>query len=215
MDTDIGTTFLAQLVTTDAGRQHMLSISVDAEEGDEGHIFEQLADRVEDPKMKQIVERHRDDEVRHAQLFRGCLSRLGLEMQAIPDELKIVHQIAAVTGGFDDPIETSGDVVAAYAMLLAIEERGVERFPLIADAFRSVDPETADVYLRVARDERGHVNYCESIGRHHAGDDATWRTALAEARAIEEVAFLGVGLANLTYCTERGWVDLTEAVGAA
>jgi rubrerythrin len=152
MEHDIRTTFLAQLVATPAGRRHMLSISVDAEEGDEGGLFDQLADFVDDPKLRSIVERHRDDESRHAQLFRGCLSRLGLEMQPVPDELKLIRQIADATGGAERGVHTADDVVATYAMLLAIEERGVEQFPHIADAFRSVDTDTAEVYLRVARE---------------------------------------------------------------
>lgn len=212
MEHDIGTAFLTRLVAIPLGRQHMLSISVDAEDGDEGGIFEQLADCVDDPKLRRIVERHRDDETRHAQLFRECLHRLGLEKQSIPDELRIIHQIAAQTGGVERGVHTASDIVVTYAMLLAIEERGVEQFPRIAEAFRTVDPETADVYLRVARDERGHMRYCETIGRHYAGDDATWKQALDAARTVEEAAFLQVGIANLTYCGERGWVQLDELV---
>lgn len=208
MENDIGSAFFTQLVATAPGRQHMLSVSVEAEEGDEGGIFDQLADQVDEPRLRRIVERHRDDEVRHARLFRACLGRLGLEMQTIPDELKIIRRIAAATGGFELGVQSTDDIVATYALLLAIEERGVQQFPLIASAFRAVDAETADVYLRVARDERGHVRYCETIGRHHAGDEPTWQDALARARSTEETAFAEVGIANLAYCAERGWVDL-------
>ena len=207
MTHDPRTSFLTQLLTTPAGRQHMLSISVDAEEGDETGIFDRLADVVDDPKLVRIVERHRDDEVRHAALFRGCLDRLGLEKQEIPAELKIIHQIGEARGGAERAIETPDDVVAVYAMLLAIEDRGVEQFPAIAEAFRPHDPDTADTYLRVARDERGHVRYCETVGRHYAGDDETWRAAVATARAVEAEAFVGVGLANVGYCADRGWVS--------
>lgn len=62
--------------------------------------------------------------------------------------------------------------------------------------------------LRVARDERGHVRYCETIGRHYAPDLVTWREAVAVARTLEETAFSDVGLANISYCAERGWVQL-------
>lgn len=202
---DIRRLFLAELTATPAGRRHLLSISVDAEEGDEGEIFEQLADIVEDPKLRRIVVRHRDDEARHAQLFRDCLSRLGLDQVPTPDEMKIVRRIADATGGFEQGVHSAADVVATYAMLLAIEERGVEQFPLIADAFDAVDPETAAVYRRVARDERGHVRYCETIGRHYAGSDEAWRQAVAEARVVEASVFLEVGLCNLAYCAARGW----------
>ena len=207
MDTDERATFLHRLAATPAGREHMLSIAVEAEEGDEGHIFDQLADRVDDPKLRSLVIRHRDDEVRHAQLYRDCLARLGFELQPIPDELKLIKHIATTTGGLEHGVRTSDDVVATYAMLHAIEERGVEQFPLIAEAFRSVDPETADVYLRVTRDERGHVRYCDTIGRHYAPDDATWEFIVAHARTLETAAFEAVTDADRRYCVERGWVE--------
>jgi len=202
---EVRTAFLRALIASTEGRRHMLSISVDAEEGDEGAVFEQLVSAVEDPKLRRIVERHRGDEERHARLFRGCLERLGLEKQPVPDEMRIIRQIANITGGFDREVRTADDIVKTYAMLHAIEQRGVEQFPAIAEAFRPIDPETADVYLRVARDERGHVRYCEQIGRYYAVDDAAWEAALTEARAIESAAFMRVGLANLEYCGERGW----------
>jgi rubrerythrin len=207
----IGRAFLAQLVASPEGRAHLLSISVDAEEGDEGDLFGQLAEFVEDPKLRRIVERHRDDEVRHALLYRGCLDRLGLEKQEIPDELKIIRQIAAATGRSDVSITAPSDVVATYALLYVIEQRGVERFPRIADAFREVDPETADVYERVTRDERGHVRYCETVGSSYAADAGEWQEAVARARALEEEAFFAVGLANIAYCADRGWVQLDDA----
>lgn len=211
MESDPRADFLSELVATSAGRQHMLSIAVEAEEGDEGHIFDQLADCVDDPKLRSLVVRHRDDEVRHAALFRGCLDRLGLEPVPIPDGVKLIRQIAAAVGGVERGVHTVDDVVATYAMLLAIEERGVEQFPLIADAFRTVDPETSEVYLRVARDERGHVRYCETIGRHYAGD-GVWQQAVAVARALEAAAFEATTLANLEYCIEQGWVQAGAAV---
>lgn len=187
--------------------QHMLSVSVEAEEGDEGGIFAQLADWFDDSRLRRIVERHRDDEDRHAQLFRDCLGRLGLQKSSVSDDLQLIRRIADATGS-GEGIRSADDVVASYALLLAIEKRGVEQFPLIADAYRPVDPETAEVYLRVARDERGHVRYCEMIGRSFAEDDITWERAVARARALEATAFLEVGVANLSYCGERGWVQL-------
>jgi hypothetical protein len=90
LDDDTRRRFLAQLVGTATGRQHILSRSVDAEEGDEGGVFDRLVELVDDPTLKQVVERHRDDEVRHAQLFRDCLDRLGLTKQVIPETLRLI-----------------------------------------------------------------------------------------------------------------------------
>jgi rubrerythrin len=207
IDQDIRRSFLTTLAATPAGRQHLLSISVDAEEGDEGGLFDQLVDVVDDPKLRRVVERHRDDEVRHAQLFRDCLARTGLTKQPVPDDLLIIRQIAETADENDREVRTPEDIVATYALLFAIEERGVEQFPVFAEAFRPVDPETADTYLRVARDERGHVRYCEQIGRHYAADDRAWHGALATARAREETAFAAVGTANFLYCASQGWLS--------
>lgn len=196
-----------QLAATARGRQHMLSLTVEAEEADETGIFDQLADVVDDPRLRRIVERHRDDEVRHAALFRGCLERLGLEVQPVPEELRIVRRIAAMAGGGRPGVRTKADVVATYALLLAIERRGVEQFPLIADAFRPVDPETADVYVRVARDERGHVSHCETIGRHYAASDDEWQAIVDFTSEMEAKAFAAVSADEFAYCTAHGLFD--------
>jgi rubrerythrin len=208
MRDSVGDAFLARLVATPGGRRRMLSISVDAEEGDEAGVFDRLAQCVDDPELRRIVLRHRDDEVRHAALFRGCLARLGLEKEVVPDDMRIIREIAEDAILTDRRIETAEDIVRTYAMLLAIEERGVERFPRIAEAFRPHDRETAEVYLRVARDERGHVRYCNRIGRHYAGDETTWKEAVVRARAIEEAAFASVGVAMVTDAVQGGMVHL-------
>ena len=205
-NTETRNAFLSELVATPAGRAHVLSISVEAEEGDEGGVFDQLVNIVDDAKLRRIVERHRDDEVRHAQLFRDCLDRLDLELQPVPDALRIIPRIAARSAGIITGLSTTDDVVGVYAVLQAIEERGVEQFPIIAEAFRTVDPETADVYLRVTRDERGHVRYCDAIGRHYAPDDRAWHELVDRARVIEEAAFVEVGVADRAYCSERGLI---------
>jgi len=207
----VGDTFLARLLSSPEGRRRMLSISVDAEEGDEAGVFDQLARCVEDPGLRRVVLRHRDDERRHAAMFRECLARLGLDKEEIPSELRIIREIASGPAPARR-IETADDIVRTYATLLAIEERGVERFPRIAEAFAPHDAETAEVYLRVARDERGHVRYCNRIGRHYAHDDAAWDEAVAKARAAEEAAFVRTGVAAVVGATEAGLVDMGDVL---
>jgi hypothetical protein len=71
------------------------------------------------------------------------------------------------------------------------------------------------VYLRVARDERGHVRYCERIGRHMADDDGAWASMVAAIAPIEDRAFHAVSRDNVAYCISRGWVDADLLDGAA
>lgn len=212
----IATRFLERLLTTPAGRAHMLNISVAAEEGDETGVFDQLIDTITEPELRRTMTQHRDDEVRHAGLFRACLERNGFAEQLPPADILVVQQVAEHSDGdgSTDRHWDDGDVVSALALLLAIEERGVQQFPRIADAFEPHDPDTADVYRAVARDERRHVRYCHRIGQRYAVDEASWDAAVAAARVIEAQAFLHVGAANLTYCAEQGWVDAADIFDA-
>ena len=196
--------FLHRLTATPQGREHMLRIAVDAEEGDEGGIFDLLATMVDEPRLQRLVVRHRDDEVRHASLFRACLDRNGFEMAPVPDQLRIIRRIADHLGGSKPGTTPREFVLNIYALLCVIEQRGVERFPLIAAAFRAVDPETADTYLAVAEDERRHIQYCAAIGRHYATTDAEWELAVEHARSIEAAAFQATDLAHVAYVTEHG-----------
>lgn len=205
-----GEAFLRSLLATPAGREYMLSIAVDAEEGDEGGLFDRIADAVEPPELRRIVLTHRDDEARHAQLYRGCLARNGYTKRDLPSSLSLIEQLRNGATDPAPPIETADDIVSFYALLLAIEERGVERFPMIADAFERHDPETAETYRRVTRDERGHVRYCERIGRHYATSIEAWDAAVAAARQIEAEAFVRAGMAQVSYCAEQGLVDLDD-----
>lgn len=210
MEQAVRTAMTRSLAASPAGRAHLLNFAVAAEEGDEAGIFEQLEGLVDGPRLARLVTRHREDEARHAQMFRDCLARLGLEEQPVPSELLIVRQVA---GGqsFAGIRLTRDDVVGTYALLLAIEERGVEQFPLIAEAFEPYDPQTADTYRRVAADEARHVRYCTTIGRHYAADDTAWLQAVEGARAVESVAFRAVGEAELTYTLTHNLVTLAAA----
>jgi rubrerythrin len=207
-----GEAFLRSLLATPAGREHMLSIAVDAEEGDEGGLFDRIADAIEAPELRRVVETHRDDEARHAHLYRQCLARNGYTKRELPPSLSLVAQLREAATDPAPEIRTAEDIVSFYALLLAIEERGVERFPMIADAFERHDPETAETYRRVTRDERGHVRYCERIGRHHASSPAAWDAAVAVAREVEAAAFVRAGLAQVAYCAEQGLVDLDDVL---
>lgn len=196
------------LAASPEGRAHLLNLAVDAEEGDEAGIFEQLEGLIDDPRLARLVARHREDESRHAQMFRDCLARLGLEEEPVPPRLKVIRRIAG-GDGFADVRLTESDIAGTYALLLAIEERGVEQFPLIAEAFDPVDPETAETYRRVAKDEARHVKYCATIGRRYAGDDSAWEAAVAAARTVERTAYESLGDDQLAFALSNNLVRLT------
>ena len=208
-------TFLRALLTTPAGREYVLSIAVDAEEGDEAGLFDQIADAIDVPELRRVVETHRDDEIRHASLYRECLRRNGYTKRELPASLSLIAQLRDGAPRPAPTLRTREDIMWFFALLHAIEERGVERFPAIADAFERHDPATAETYRRVTRDERGHVRYCQRIGRHYAGSDEAWSSALAVTREIETAAFERASLAQLEYCVAHGLVDPDLVLAAA
>lgn len=208
--------FFRRLVATPEGRAHVLSMMIAAEEGDEAGVFDQLLARCDDPELTKLVARHQADEVRHAGMYRACLDRNGLAFSPIPDELMIIRQVgreaggafaAGVESGTAEGISSRLDVMNTYALLLAIEERGVQQFPTIGQEFRRIgDHETADTFDKVTADEVWHTRYCQKIGRRFAPDDATWERACAHYREVEQRAFEKVGVAGVAYALERGLV---------
>jgi rubrerythrin len=208
--------FLRRLIATARGRAHVLSLMVAAEEADEAGVFDQLMQKADDPELRRRIERHRDDELRHAALFRACIERNGVAPGPVPDNLMLIRHIARVAGKkfatgmaarSAAGIASREDVMNTYALLLAIEERGVQQFPLIGSEFSLVgDRETADTFAKVTEDERRHTKYCRAIGRRYAPDEATWQRAIAEHRAIEKQAFAEVSRQGLAYAIEKGFV---------
>ena len=219
--------FYRRLVATAAGRAHLLALMVSAEEGDEAGVFDQLQRVVDDPSLQKTIARHQADEREHAALYRARLELTGVAAQPIPDELMIIRRVGRIAGGafaigVDSrsaaAIATREDVMNTYALLLAIEERGVEQFPIIGQEFRRIgDHETAETFDRVAGDELRHTKYCHAIGRRYAPDDRAWDAAVRRYRAIEQVAFRQVGLSGVAYALEHGLIGggfAARALGA-
>jgi rubrerythrin len=206
--------FIRRLLSTPGGRAHVLSLMVAAEEGDEAGVFDELQRRIEEPRLRKVVARHQSDERLHASLFRECLERNGVEPEPVPHELMIIRRVAfmageAPAGGARTAavLATPEEIVNTYALLLAVEQRGVQQFPAIGREFRRLgDHRTADVFDRVARDEARHMKYCVSIGRRYARDEAAWQAAVEKYRAIEDRAFEHNGLAGLAYAIEKGFI---------
>lgn len=206
--------FFRCLVATEEGRAFVLSLMIDAEEGDEAGVFDRLVALAGDESMARAVAAHKADEARHAALFRGCLERLGLrEVRDFPDSLRVIRVMAESAGGVfalrdASSLRTPEDVMNTYALLLAIEERGVEQFPRIGAEFRRIgDDATARVFEQVARDERGHARSCELLGRRHAPDDAAFRDACMRFRRAERRAFGRVGRDTVAYALKNGLIQ--------
>src|SRR5258706_2576497 len=111
--------FMRRLIRTPSGRAHVLSQVADAEgSGGEGRIFDNALSRVEDPELRRMIEKHRDDETRHEQLFLACLARTCVEPEVIPEELKLIGRLDHAMGGvLDRPIVSARGVMEAYLLL--------------------------------------------------------------------------------------------------
>jgi rubrerythrin len=196
--------FVRGLLSTRAGRAHLLNQVADAEATDEGAIFERLLTYVDDPKLRQMISRHQADELRHAELFRGCLERQGYSPKPVPSELKLLDRIDALSDRvMKQPVKTDRDVMVSYILLLVIEERALSQFAQFIPAFDAVDPQTANVFREVARDEARHLRYCHAISRRYAPGETTWRTNLDHFRSVEAKAFAFNSKANMAYVFEH------------
>ncbi len=212
LEVALGRSLFRGMIAHADGRAFVLSLMVAAEEGDEAGVFDEMARRADDPELARLIRHHQDDERRHAAMYRACLARNRLSLVPVPDELLIIRSVAREAGatvsiGPLDPARRRREVMETYALLLAIEKRGVERFPVIGAEFRRIgDAETADTFERVTEDERRHTKYCEAIGRRYAAGDGEWADAVARFRRIERRAFRKVGRATLVHAVRSGLV---------
>lgn len=190
---------LNQLVQSRAGQTLLLSITVAGEEADEGLTYDQVIEFIDDQKLAQMSIRHHEDEMRHAALFRGCLTRLGLEYAELPEELRIVQRIRNISGAYFNGVHTPQNMVDICAMTYVIEQRGIQHYTAWANAFDLVDKETAETYRAVIREEEYHLHVCTTIGQHYAGGEDGWKQALEKAFALETKAMLGFGAACMNY----------------
>jgi rubrerythrin len=186
----LGQRFLDRLAASRRGRAFMLEFLVGAEEADEAGVFDRLLARVDDPELHGLVRRHRDDETRHAALFRECWARQQVAQGETPRPESVIAYIDRALDGFAESfVRGHRGVMEAYVLLQVIEERGVARYPLIADAMARFDPESAAVIRGVAQDEIRHVKYAKAISRRYAPDAPTLAATLVRFRAAEARAF--------------------------
>lgn len=199
-------TYVRRLVSTPEGRAHVLSQLAEAESSGEAKIFEQVLGNVADPKLQRRIRRHQADEIRHAELFRGCLARTGVEVGPVPAELRIVERLDAALDGFlERRITDRRGVMEAYLILQVIEERAVQQMPLFVEAFQDRDPETSRILAGVVRDEARHLLYCQAIAKEYAPSEAERIATLGRLRLIEARVFKDNQTANLAHTLSRGY----------
>src|SRR5438270_8030389 len=192
--------FIDRVITSPEGRAHLLNQCADAEGNGENGFFEHILAHVDDPSLHKLIAKHRDDELRHEQLFLGARDKTGVDVGPVPDELKLIDRLDRAVGGFfSQPIRDRRDIMQAYLMLQVIEERALTQFALFEAAFRNVDPATADIIAEIAADEDRHLKYCHAIARRYAPSEAVQQSTLDELRQLEARAFADNGRANMEY----------------
>ena len=182
--------FFDRLAASPRGRAFIFDFLIDAEEGDEAGVFDQMVAKVQDPELNRMIRRHRDDEVEHAKIFRACRAAQGVPADAAAGPPKIIRYVAAEAGPLFDPApDDRRTIMESFLLLRVIEERGVEQYPLIARAMEPHDPAGAKRIVDVARDEIRHVKYCKAISKRYAPDETTLARSLIHFRAVEKRAF--------------------------
>ncbi len=202
----INLSFLRRLLATPGGRAHLLTQVSDAEGSDEARIFEKVLAHVDDARLAKMIEKHAADEDRHEQQFRECASRAGAPSLPVPEELKLLTRLDKAVGNMmTKPIQGARGVMEAYLLLQVIEERAITQFKVFEQAFREIDPATADTFAAVRRDEERHLKYCHAIARQYAPDAETHATTLARFRKLERKAFAENSRANMRHSMAHGY----------
>jgi rubrerythrin len=197
--------FMKRVIATPEGRAHLLRELADAEGNGENGFFENVLAKVDDPGLRQVIRKHKEDELRHEQLFLAAAERTGVPAEPIPPQVKYVERIFEAVGFYDQPLESGDDIMSAYLLLQAIEERSVVQFELFEQVFAKVDPATAATFRIIRADEERHIKYCRAVAKKYAPSAERHDAKLAEMRALEARAFVENSRANMDYVFSRGW----------
>ncbi len=201
--------FMKQMLRTPKGRVHFLTQVADAENNDEGKIFEMLKTRTDDEQLQTLVVRHSADEERHARILLERADAQGLPRPEVPEELKLLHALDKALGGFfTKAIETNEDVMRMYLLLQVIEERAISQFSLFRGVLAEVDPKSADVFETIEADEARHLKYCHAIARRYAPTPELHDSTLAHFRTVEAKVFAQNSNRNLFHALKIGLLDV-------
>jgi rubrerythrin len=206
--------FLHDLFSTARGRAYVLSQAAEAESGGEQKIFDVLLAHVDDPELSRMVRKHREDEVRHAQMYSACAERQNVTLPEIPSELRVIdavdEHIGRVRGGvrfFDEKVHDARYVMEGYLFLQVLEERAVQQFAVLAEALRPFDAVSADVVVDIEADERRHLRYCYAISKRYAPNDLVLAATLAKFRRAEAEAYKEHTTKSLAFLLDQGFLS--------
>jgi rubrerythrin len=199
--------FTTHLATSPAGRAFVLDQIALAEGNGEARFFESILTFVDDPKLATMVRKHRDDEIRHEQLFLARRDATGVDPRPVPEHLRMMDRLDRALGGLlDRPVVDARGVMDAYIVLQVVEERALHQFDLLERAFRAVDSVTADTFVDVARDEERHLRYCQAIAKRYAPNERARTERLDAVRELEARVFANANVANMHYMLEHEMV---------
>jgi rubrerythrin len=198
--------YVRKLFSTPEGRAHVLAQAADGESSGESAIFTQLLAHVDDPELQKVIKKHREDELRHEQLFRARLAAQNAKYELV-EELRLVPRIDEEAGGVvDRPIRDARGVLEAYCFLQALEERACFSFELFIRGMQGNDDESAKVIAQILDDERRHLKYCVAVAKKYARSEEERLEVLNKMRAAENRAFWRNQLLNMEYTLSRGLV---------
>jgi rubrerythrin len=201
--------YMHRLFSTPQGRAHVLVQCAEAEDSDEGQIFEGLMNHVDDDRLHRMIRRHAADEKRHAEMFRQRVRATGVEPPEVPDYLRLIDRLDAELGHFlERDFANTRDIMEAYLLLQVIEERAITQFKMFEPIMREYDPEAADVLVAIAKDEERHLKYCHAISKQYAPSEAIRQITLKRFREVEARCFTDNTLANMTYVLDNNLLSI-------
>lgn len=160
-------------VWADPSRKARTLESFSQTEANGGIDIAAAAERATRPDLKMHLERHAQDEVRHAELFRRRAAELYAQGVGTAHDEGLSDRAAnldtGTEGGFGDHgflhgsrIDDVGEL--AYVAQLHIVEKEAERlFALHRDLTASTDPETSRIFGEILKDEKYHVSWTGTI----------------------------------------------------
>ena len=198
----------AQIFSQPKAKAFALAAYAAAEDSGEGEIFDRAMQHVHEPRFVKMLERHRDDETRHARILRERRDQLRLMVLDVPEHLALVDRLSDAAGGvLDKTFRTDDEVAEAWAMLYVIEERALDEFKRSGEALAGAgDEETSALFFSIRKDEEKHLRYCLAVG--HRYDPTGFDARIAKMRAIELVAYGTISRQWTKHQLDSGYLKL-------